>query len=135
MPVFNPLLDPSALQARMASNDGLTVVCYCAAWCDTCTQYEADFAALAAQLPQHAFVWIDIEDSPELLGDEDIENFPTVSIQNTGGHIFFGTLLPYIDHLERLIRHSGEPDTPPIASGGPPLLGPLLAAAAQQDTD
>lgn len=129
MPAFNPLIDSSALSMRLGQTTGLVVACYCAAWCNTCSQYQKDFNALAEKWPEHTFVWIDIEESPELLGDQDIETFPTVSIQNANANVFFGTLLPYIDHLDRLIGHT-DASTPEIKCG-PPLLSRLLAPAAQ----
>ena len=79
------------------------VACFCAAWCDTCQEYRPKLAALSEALPQHAFYWIDIEDQPELLGDEDIENFPTLLVQIEGRTVFFGPMLPHIAHLERLL--------------------------------
>src|SRR3546814_12334235 len=100
MTIFNPLLDLSALTARLDRNPGLLVACYCAQWCDTCREYQTSFQTLAAQWPQHTFVWIDIEDSPDLLGDEDVENFPTISIQGTDRTSFFGTMLPYSDERQ-----------------------------------
>lgn len=121
MPVLNPLHDLSALQARLAACPGLVVVCYCAAWCDTCTQYRGEFERLAQRLPQHAFAWVDIEDSPDLLGEEDVENFPTLAIQGAEGNRFFGTLLPYISHLERLIEQL-QGDAAHAVVEGPPLL-------------
>lgn len=126
MSVLNPLHDLSALQARLAACEGLVVVCYCAAWCDTCTQYRGDFERLAERLPRHAFAWVDIEDSPEMLGDEDVENFPTLAIQGARGNLFYGTLLPYIGHLERLIEELQDDTGRPVVEG-PPLLRGLIA--------
>src|SRR3546814_6829270 len=65
MPVFDPLHDKPALLNRLQQDDGLIIACYCAAWCDTCTEYRPQFDALADKWPDHAFVWIDIEESPE----------------------------------------------------------------------
>jgi thioredoxin 1 len=117
---FNPLLDPSGLRAQLNSSSALVIACYCAAWCNSCKKYEEDFNILAQRWPQYTFAWIDIEENPELLGDEDVENFPTVAIQSAAGNLFFGALLPHIDHLDRLIRHTAESDDPLPA--GPPLL-------------
>jgi thiol-disulfide isomerase/thioredoxin len=128
MSIFNPSLDLSALQNRLQQNNGLIVACYCAQWCDTCKKYYDDFTQLAGKWPQHTFVWIDIEDHPELLGDEDVENFPTVLIQSPAANLFFGTLLPYISHLEKLLGRIDA--TAPAMTSGPPLLRPLLASAA-----
>lgn len=130
MPVFNPLHNLSALSARLEAFQGLVIVCYCAQWCDTCKKYETDFQQLASEYPQHVFVWIDIEENPELLGDEDVENFPTVSVQNAQGHRFFGTLMPYISHLARLIEQI-EANEGKTTADGPPLLASLLAPSAQ----
>lgn len=97
------LPDTHEIKARLAKPTDMLVACYCAAWCDTCSLYRERFEALAAQHPEHAFVWIDIEDHPDLLGDEDVENFPTLMIERAGNVLFFGTMLPHIQQLERLI--------------------------------
>ena len=88
----------------------LTVVlCFCAAWCDACKAYQPKFEALGQQHPDNCFIWADIEDYPELLGDEDVENFPTIAITQ-GEHVrFLGTLLPHIEHLNRLIQAMQTP--------------------------
>jgi len=86
--------------------DVLLVACYCAEWCKTCVGYRRDFDALAQRLPQHLFVWIDIEESPQLLDDSDVENFPTLLLQRKGQTLFFGTQQPFIHHLEGLLARS-----------------------------
>src|SRR5690606_41819299 len=77
-------------------------------WCKTCQQYQPAFEALATQFPQACLIWIDIEEQPELLGDEDIEDFPTLLIQNENGTVFYGPMLPHIEHLERLVHKIGR---------------------------
>ncbi len=128
MSTFNPSLDPSALAQHLARSESPLVVCYCAEWCDSCRGYQRDFEALAARWPQFTFVWVDIEENPELLGDDDVENFPTLLIQSGSTNLFFGPLLPYISHLEKLLDRCA--DLPSLAAGqGPPALRPLLAAS------
>lgn len=131
MRLYDSTLDHSALAERLQSDPhGLLVVCYCAAWCNTCTQYRADFSALAEKTPQHVFIWVDIEEQPELLGDLDVDDFPTLLLQrrNPAANLFFGTQLPYISHLEKLLVHAED-----LAAGapvqGPPPLEPLLQTA------
>ncbi len=80
------------------------VACLCAAWCGTCGSYRAAFEALAARHPEHAFVWIDIEDQAEVVGDLDVENFPTLLLQRGETVAFFGTVLPDPQVAERMIQ-------------------------------
>ncbi|NOL49759.1 thioredoxin family protein [Pelistega europaea] len=101
--------DSESFKTYLSSYTGLIVACYCAEWCGTCKSYRARFAELSIQFPQHLFVWIDIEDNPDLLDDIDVENFPTLLIQQVDAQTsiahnhFFGTMIPHIGHLERLI--------------------------------
>ena len=125
--IYLPMPDLSAalpesieLETRLGLPVDLLVACYCAAWCDTCTIYRTRFDALAQRLPEHAFVWIDIEDFPDLLGDEDVENFPTLLIQRDDDVLFFGTMLPHIEQLERLIQTlQSDPHAQPVHTGLP----------------
>ena len=64
-----------------------TIVCFCAAWCRTCNGFEAQIESLELKYPQHNFVWVDVEEHENLLIDEDIEDFPTILIQNKKGII------------------------------------------------
>jgi thioredoxin 1 len=81
------------------------VACLCAAWSDACREYGATFAALAARFGADAdFAWIDIEDDADVLGDLDIENFPTLLIADAGGARFYGPVMPQAQTAERLIR-------------------------------
>ena len=79
------------------------VACLCAAWCGTCGSYRATFESLAAKHSDKYFVWIDIEDHADLLGDLDVENFPTLLIQRDDMVTFFGTMLPDGGIADRLI--------------------------------
>ena len=82
---------------------GWTVACLCAAWCGTCASYRADFDGLAARHPDKTFVWIDIEDQADVVGDLDVENFPTLLLQHGDTVAFFGTVVPDPQVAERLI--------------------------------
>ncbi len=80
------------------------IICFCADWCLTCKDYKQEYLNLSKRFCEHIFYWIDIEDYPEILEYEDIENFPTLLIQVAEKIVFFGSVFPYIKHLERLIR-------------------------------
>ena len=120
MPFFDTAKpSPDLAQHLQQHPDSLIVACYCAAWCNTCAGYKINFEQLAQAWPDHTFVWIDIEEAPELLGDEDIENFPTLLMQSAGQYLFFGTLQPHIQHLEGLLQRTGTlpavtPDIPSL---------------------
>ena len=102
MSVYFP--NSPTLAKVLETPDLLVVLCFCAAWCDACKAYQTKFESLAQQHPQACLIWVDIEDYPELLGDEDVENFPTLGIMQNGEIRFMGTLLPHIEHLNRLIQ-------------------------------
>lgn len=87
----------------------MLIACLCAHWCHVCNDYRESFEAAAAAWPQHAFRWIDIEDEAELVGNVDVENFPTLLIRGDAGEVrFFGTSLPSQAELHRLVRAAAE---------------------------
>ena len=94
---FNPL-------AATLAADKWVVACLCAAWCDVCKQYRAGFDAVAAEHPEHQFVWIDIEDQSDLVGELDVENFPTILIQRGDTVVFYGTMLPEPRQVARMLQ-------------------------------
>ncbi len=94
--------------AATLGGDGWTVACLCAAWCGTCSSYRATFEQLAARHPDKHFVWIDIEDQADLVGDLDVENFPTLLLQRGDTVAFFGTMLPDGAVADRLVQAQAE---------------------------
>lgn len=103
---LEPQHDPR-LQGWLDGDDWV-IACLCAAWCGTCTQFRAGFDALAERHPDKRFVWIDIEDRADLVGDIDVENFPTLLIQQGDAVAFFGTVLPDAKLADRLLAAQTE---------------------------
>ncbi|WP_423192633.1 thioredoxin family protein [Cupriavidus sp. H18C2] len=128
MAVYFPEQDPATVrQALLARPQGRLVACLCADWCGTCKEYQPGFAALAARYPDDCFVWIDVETHSDYLGEDiDIENFPTVLIQPIAGGApqFYGTVLPHLDVLERMLARGASMGAP--ASDVPKVLPWLL---------
>lgn len=90
--------------ARAIAGERWVVACLCAAWCGTCGSYRAAFEELAQRHPDKVFVWIDIEDNADVVGDLDVENFPTLLVQRADAVAFFGTVLPDPNVADRMIE-------------------------------
>jgi thioredoxin 1 len=119
--------------AAWLDEDVWVVACLCAAWCDTCSSYRSAFEGLAAAHRDKRFVWIDIEDQAELVGDIDVENFPTLLIQRGEAVAFFGTVLPEAKLADRLIRAQTEKTNAQLQAdaAGPSRAFSLLARLGQ----
>ena len=104
----------------------LHVACLCAAWCRTCDGYapvfERALAELHAEHPGLRSHWIDIEDQAELVGDFDVETFPTLVVVDARRVRFAGPLTPQPETLMRLLRvtlsdaAAGSPQPPEVAA-------------------
>ena len=86
----------------------LDIACLCAAWCRLCDDYApvleqavGELVAAGAPLRCH---WIDIEDQADLVGDFDVETFPTLVVADARHVRFAGPLTPQADTLRRLLR-------------------------------
>ncbi|MCK9684277.1 thioredoxin family protein [Scleromatobacter humisilvae] len=104
------------------SAEPLLVACLCAQWCRTCDAYRDTLAATRDAMrrghPDAAmrFVWVDIEDESELVGDLDIEDFPTILLARGDQVLFFGPVLPHAQTLDRLVRNALDTDLPPLST-------------------
>lgn len=89
-----------------AEAPSLTVACLCAGWCTGCQAYDPVFAAVAQRFPEVRFVWIDIEEHSDALGEPalDIEDFPTVMLLRGDHAVFYGTVLPHAGTLVRMVE-------------------------------
>lgn len=111
------------------TTEPMLVACLCAEWCLTCKAYRDTFAAVAVAHPQARFVWVDIEDHADALESDgheapDIVNFPTLLVLRGASPLFFGTVLPHANVLERMLE-------PVKLAGMPPLREPTTVALGQ----
>ena len=89
---------------ELSMTDSVTwVVCLCADWCGLCRDYEAVMGLMAGRYPAFRFAWLDIEDQADLVGDIDVETFPTLLMADAQGTRFFGPLTPQANTLSRLL--------------------------------
>jgi thioredoxin 1 len=105
----------------ISAAEPLLVACLCAQWCRTCDAYRDTLVATRDGMrqghPEAAlrFVWVDIEDESELVGDLDIEDFPTLLLARGDRVLFFGPVLPHAQTIDRLVRSALVDDLPPLA--------------------
>ncbi|MBI1890663.1 MAG: thioredoxin family protein [Burkholderiales bacterium] len=98
--------------ANLLKDESWAIYCLCAEWCDVCKAYRVNFDAWADEQASHRFIWIDIEDQADLVGDIDVENFPTLLFQYGDTVAFFGPVLPDIAVAKRLLAsYSAKPFT------------------------
>jgi thioredoxin 1 len=90
----------------------LSVTCLCAAWCHLCDSYRpvlqavvGEFVARGGARPAR---WVDIEDEAALVGDVDVETFPTLIVQDAQRVLFAGPLMPQPQTLRRLLASLAE---------------------------
>jgi len=108
------------MNPSVPSTEPLLVACLCAQWCRTCDAYRDTLAATRDAIrlghPDRAmrFVWVDIEDESDLIGDLDIEDFPTLLLARGDEVLFFGPILPHAQTLDRLVRGALDAALPPL---------------------
>ena len=106
-----PAANASGTPPSSARN--LLVVCLCADWCGTCRDYQPLFEQLKTEFPGARFQWVDVEDNAEVVDPVEVENFPTLLIASDGEPRFFGTVMPHVETLRRLIQaHMPGASTP-----------------------
>jgi hypothetical protein len=59
-------------------------------------------------------VWVDIEEHDALMGDVDVENFPTLLLADAAQVYFFGTVLPHASVAARLVERTLHGDHQPL---------------------
>lgn len=109
-----------------AEPEPLIIACLCAQWCGVCRDWRATFDTLAARLPQARCVWVDVEDQAALLGDLDIDSFPTLAVQRGARLLHCAPALPLADVWLRLVGNLATLDATQCQA----LAGRLADAAA-----
>jgi Thioredoxin. len=79
------------------------VLALCADWCGTCRDFQQMLDRLARARPEIVFAWADIEDDAELVGDIDVESFPTLAVFRAGQALHYGVSLPQEGLVARTI--------------------------------
>ena len=95
--------DREVLAQRVAAGPHTVVVALCAQWCTTCREFRAALEHLGVGASRRVVVWVDIEDDADLLGDLDLETFPTLAVFVNADLRHFGAVLPQASLVDRLI--------------------------------
>ncbi len=98
------MADAQHFPSQPPATPAWSVVCLCAQWCATCRAYQVTFAALKEQHPQVRWAWVDIEDEEEVVGELDIDTFPTILIVQGSTARFLGAQPPQAAVLQRLLQ-------------------------------
>jgi thioredoxin 1 len=115
MSLFTPATLKSRSGADHGPSEGFLVVCLCAEWCDTCREFRDRLRRIAEADPAGLYVWLDIEDESTLVGDLDIENFPTLAVFRQGEPLFYGVTLPQEGVVQRTLLALREADARTVA--------------------
>lgn len=91
----------------------LVVMALCAEWCGTCRDFQPVLERIAAAHPQWMFAWADIEADADLVGDVDVDNFPTLAVFRAGRTLHFGATLPLENVVARLLQGIQDRDGTP----------------------
>ena len=102
------------ISGQSSRTDGLLIVCFCAAWCDTCAAVREALARIAARDSRNRYLWLDIEDDAALAGDIEVENFPTFAIYRGGQPLFFGVSPPQEGVIARTLATFEQGDRQPV---------------------
>ena len=94
---------------RLPATPNFWVICLCADWCGLCRDYRAVLEEVAQRFSGNRFVWLDIEDQADWVGDMDIETFPTLLVADSAGVFFLGPLAPHAETLARLLTSLQAP--------------------------
>lgn len=93
------------MTAHLPAAEALYVICLCAQWCGNCRDYLPVFESLRERYAGAARLgWIDIEDESEVLGDIEVENFPTLLLLQGEVPVFLGPLVPQAAVLTQLVQ-------------------------------
>jgi len=107
--------------------EGWIVACLCAEWCGACREYRPVFEAAAVGSAAR-FAWVDIEEHPDVLGEREVESFPTLLIAHGGDVAFFGPVTPHAAAITALVDRALAGRLGTLADGSIAALAARVAA-------
>jgi len=98
-----------------AGREALLVACLCATWCKTCGEFRDTFDRLSRAHAGAKFVWIDVEEDSAIVGDIEIDNFPTLAVFRGDKPLFYGVTMPQEGVVARTLASLGRDDRDEVA--------------------
>lgn len=126
---LDPWADASTLAARLAVDDAkLVVIVGAEQWCARCRELRPFFDQLATRASlQEVWLWLDVEDHAEFLGDYLPEQLPVLFIY-IGDRLTTTTPVHDVPDALALLAHSGENETRHVDMPSPGIRERLLIA-------
>jgi thioredoxin 1 len=107
----------------------LDVVCLCAEWCVNCRAYRAGFEGQGGTWNGRARLsWLDVEDESEVVGELDIENFPSMLLLKGDVPLFLGPITPQPQVLQQLVQSALDGRLSPLRDGEAQALAQRIRA-------
>ncbi|MFV0548393.1 MAG: thioredoxin domain-containing protein [Limnobaculum xujianqingii] len=80
----------------------------CASWCENCESWQIVFSSLSDKYPDYCFVWLDIEDHPDMVAEVDLDILPVLLVQDRDNILFLGPVRPDREVAERIIQSTSS---------------------------
>lgn len=93
----------------------LLVACLCASWCTTCGEFRDTFERLRKANGAARFVWLDVEGDSALMGEIEVESFPTLAVFRGDQPLFYGVTMPHEGVVARTLASLMRPDAGAVA--------------------
>jgi thioredoxin-like negative regulator of GroEL len=103
--VYWPDRDQESIRAQLQQGQRL-IACLCAGWCSSCQSWLTDFSNLCKDFSDDCFVWVDIEDHPDLVAEIDLETLPILLIQDADSVHFLGPIQPRVELVARMLMRT-----------------------------
>ena len=99
-------LTPSDYAGLLGSLDdnSWVAVCFCAGWCRSCREFQPELEQFTLSFPQGRFIWVDIEGHDDMLGELDVDKFPTLLLQRGNMVAFYSCIHPDIMQTKRILQ-------------------------------
>ncbi|MGC6228564.1 thioredoxin family protein [Proteus mirabilis] len=80
------------------------VISFCASWCNNCESWKDTFTLLSEKFIDDCFIWIDIDEYPELVSEIDLDIIPVLLIQKKEDIHFLGPIRPGLETIVSILN-------------------------------